>query len=150
MALYLVNPSVEMTLELFISNRLEEALSVQYERLKDRRTRDTFVRKLEQRLESLLVDSIDWDLQEPTQAQLNYAELVAKQLGIALPSEAKKYRFHTAMFLETYAAQAKERTRSPNRPSDEIAATAARQLVEGVQIESPASTGGELSQDEVD
>ena len=99
MALYLVNPSVEMSLELYVSTRLEEALTIQYERIRDRRVRDTFVRKLEQRLESLLADSVDWDLKAPTEAQLNYAKLVSKQLGIPLPIEAQKYRFHTAISL---------------------------------------------------
>lgn len=114
MALYLVNPAVDMSLELYVSDRLEEALTIQFERIKDRRVRDTFIRKLERSLESLLVDSIDWDLKQPTEAQLNYATLVATQLGIPLPSEAKKYRFHTAMFLETYANQARAATRSPD------------------------------------
>ena len=107
MALYLVNPAVDMSLELYVSDRLEEALTIQFERIKDRRVRDTFIRKLERSLESLLVESIDWDLKQPTEAQLNYAILIAKQLEIPLPSEARKYRFHTAMFLETYANQAR-------------------------------------------
>jgi len=47
MPLYLVNPAVEMTLELWVSQRLEEALTIQYERIKDRRVRDTFVKRLE-------------------------------------------------------------------------------------------------------
>ena len=107
MALYLVNPAVDMELELYVSDRLEEALTIQFERIKDRRVRDTFIRKLERSLESLLVESIDWDLKQPTEAQLHYATLVATQLGIPLPSEARKYRFHTAMFLETYANRAR-------------------------------------------
>lgn len=129
MALYLVNPAVEMSLELYVSSRLEEALTIQYERIKDRRTRDTFVKKLEQRLESLLVDSMDWDLKEPTEAQLNYATLVAKQLGISLPTEAQKYRFHTAMFLETYADQARALSETRERPTSESDAKAAQKLV---------------------
>jgi len=71
-----------MTLELIIvSQRLEEALAIQYERIKDRRVRDTFVKRLESQVETLLKDSLDWDIKEPTAAQLNYALLVAKQLG---------------------------------------------------------------------
>ncbi len=121
MALYLVNPAVDMSLELYVSDRLESALTIQYERIKDRRVRDTFVRKLEQSLEKLLVESIDWDLKQPTEAQLNYATLVAKQLGIPLPSEAQKYRFHTAMFLETYANQARATAISPDNQSSSLA-----------------------------
>ena len=129
MALYLVNPSVEMSLELYVSTRLEEALTIQYERIRDRRVRDTFVKKLEQRLESLLADTMDWDLKAPTEAQLNYAKLIAKQLGIDLPSEAHKYRFHTAMFLETYADQARSSAGSAEQSSDDGAARVARDLV---------------------
>lgn len=105
MALHLVNPAVEMSLELYVSPRLEEALTIQFERIKDGRVRDTFVKHLEERLETLLSDSIDWDIKAPTEAQLSYAMLVAKQVGIPLPSEAVKFRFHTAMFLETYAGR---------------------------------------------
>ena len=107
MVLYLVNPAVEMPLELYVSHQLEEALSIQYERIKDGRVRDTFVKRLEKRLEALLSDSIDWDIKAPTEAQLSYARLVSKQVGVPLPGEAERFRFHTAMFLETYANQAK-------------------------------------------
>ena len=62
MALYLVNPAVDMSLELYVSDRLEEALTIQYERIKDRNVRDTFVRKLEKQLDRLLAESIDWDI----------------------------------------------------------------------------------------
>lgn len=131
MPLYLVNPAVEMTLELWVSQRLEEALTIQYERIKDRRVRDTFVKRLEAQIETLLKDCIDWDLKEPTEAQLNYATLVATQLGISLPSEARKYRFHAAMFLETYAPQARQGATAvpPEDAVFESGAAAAQRLV---------------------
>lgn len=129
MALYLVNPAVEMTLELYVSSSLEEALSIQYERIKDRKVRDTFVRRLEGRVEALLSDCIDWDLKEPTEAQLNYAILVAKQLGIELPNEARKSRFHAALFLETYAEQAKKIRDVAAPQADSTPADVARNLV---------------------
>lgn len=128
MALYLVNPSVEMSLELYVSTRLEEALTIQYERIRDRRVRDTFVKKLEQRLESLLADTMDWDLKAPTEAQLNYAKLIAKQLDMELPSEALKYRFHTAMFLETYAEAARIAGGAKERPENSEAVDAAMKI----------------------
>lgn len=125
MALYLVNPAVEMTLELYVSQALEESLTIQYERIKDRKVRDTFVRRLEKQVETLLRDSLDWDLKEPTEAQLSYATLVAKQLGIPLPSEVRKFRFHAAMFLETYAPQLRkdleDAAETPARSSAQVA-----------------------------
>ena len=129
MALYLVNPAVEMTLELYVSAQLEEALTIQFERIKDRNVRETFVRRLERQVESLLKDSIDWDLKEPTEAQLNYAILIAKQMKILLPSEARKSRFYAAMFLETYAAQVKKDLEASGQRVGETLAEKAQQLV---------------------
>src|SRR3546814_19521291 len=97
-----------MSRELDISQQLEEAITIQYERIRDARVRDTFVKRLETRLERLLAESIDWDLKEPTEAQLKYAILVDKQTGTPLPSAARKFRFYTAMVQETYAVQEKE------------------------------------------
>src|SRR3546814_10728408 len=80
-----------MSLELYISQQLEEAITIQYERIRDARVRDTFVKRLETRLERLLAESIDWDLKEPTEAQLKYAILVAKQTGTPLPSRSEEH-----------------------------------------------------------
>lgn len=129
MALYLVNPAVEMTLELYVSQNLEESLTIQYERIRDKRVRDAFVKRLETQVETILRDSLDWDLKEPTQAQLNYATLVAKRLGVSLPSEARKFRFHTAMFLETYAPQFKTELKEADQAPDPSSALAAKHLV---------------------
>lgn len=129
MALYLVNPAVDMTLELYVSQQLEEALTIQYERITDRGVRDAFVRRLEEHVETLLQDSVDWDLKAPTPAQLSYATLVAKQAGIPLPSEARKYRFHTAMFLETYAHRVRKKGGSDSKKASPSRADAAQRLV---------------------
>src|SRR3546814_13936378 len=51
MALYLVNPAVEVSLDLYISQQLEDAITIQYERIRDARVRDTFVKRLETRSE---------------------------------------------------------------------------------------------------
>ena len=131
MALYLVNPGVEMTLELFVSDRIENAVALQFERITDGRVRDIFVRKLEKRLDGLLGECLDWDLKEPTEAQLAYATVIAQQLSIPVPSEARLSRFHMALFLEAYASKAKEaRNHGVRRLSDEPGAAAARRLVE--------------------
>lgn len=104
MALYLVNPGVDLTLELFVAPNMEEAVCIQWERIKDRAIRQTFVRKLEKQLESLLADCMDWDLKEPTPAQLSYAVIISRKLDISVPSEAMKYRFHMALFIDTYSS----------------------------------------------
>lgn len=113
MALYLVNAAVDITLELHVSPLAEEAMSIQWERIIDRNVRDTFVRKLEAHFERALAESLDWDIKPPTPSQLAYAKLIAKQQNIPLPPEAECFRFHAAMFLETYARKSKNRSIMP-------------------------------------
>lgn len=103
MPLLLVHPSVDLTLELYVSPSLEEAVALQWERVRKRTVRDTYVKALEYRLESLLSECLDWDLKPPTEAQVSYATLLAARHSVSLPSEAMRYRFHMAMFLETWA-----------------------------------------------
>ncbi len=105
MTLYLVNPSVDLTLELYIAPTMEEAVCIQWERVKDKAIRQTFVRKLEKQLERLIAECMDWDLKEPTPAQASYAALISRKLDVSIPSEAMKYRFHMALFIDTYNEQ---------------------------------------------
>lgn len=113
MTLYLVNAAVDITLELYVSPQAEEAMSIQWERITDRNVRDTFVRKLEAHFERALAESLDWDIKPPTPSQLAYAKFIAKQQNIPLPPEAERFRFHAAMFLETYASKSKDRSIMP-------------------------------------
>ena len=103
MPLLLVHPAVDLTLELYVSPALEEAIALQWERVRKRTVRDTYVKALEYRLQDLLRDCLDWDLKPPTDAQVAYATVLAARHGVSVPSEALNYRFHMAMFLETWA-----------------------------------------------
>lgn len=47
MPLLLVHPSVDLTLELYVSPALEEAIALQWERVRQRTVRDTYVKALE-------------------------------------------------------------------------------------------------------
>lgn len=103
MPLLLVHPSVDLTLELYVSPALEEAMALQWERVRKRTVRDTYIKALEYRLETLLRDCLDWDLKPPTEAQVSYAKLLGVRHGVSVPSEALSYRFHMAMFLEAWS-----------------------------------------------
>ena len=82
MPLLLVHPSVDLTLELYVSPALEEALALQWERVRKRTVRDTYVKALEYRLEDLLKDCLDWDLKPPTDAQVSFATLLAARHSV--------------------------------------------------------------------
>lgn len=107
MPLLLVHPALDLTLELYVSPDLEEAIALQWERVRKRTVRDTYVKALEYRLQDLLRECLDWDLKPPTDAQVAYATVLAARHGISVPSEALSYRFHMAMFLEAWARKPK-------------------------------------------
>lgn len=121
MALYLVNPSVDLTLELYIAPAMEEAICIQWERARDKAIQQAFVRKLEKHLERLVVECMDWDLKQPTPAQTSYAVLISRKLAVPIPSEAMKYRFHMALFIDTYSDQYRsEISKLPSPNAEEI------------------------------
>lgn len=134
MALYLVNPGVDLTLELYIAPAMEEAICIQWERVKDRSIRQTFVRKLEKRLENLLAECMDWDLKEPTPAQASYASLISRKLGVSIPSEALKYRFHMALFIDTYSEQYRLEISKAHLPNTEDMAKAKALVEEKLKV----------------
>lgn len=103
MALILLHPAVDLTLELYVPLELEEAIAVQWERIRDHRVRQTYISALEARLQRLLADCLDWDLKEPTAAQVSFATLLARRHSVDLPMEARRSRFHMAMFIEEYS-----------------------------------------------
>lgn len=121
MPLLLVHPAVDLTLELYVSPALEEAIALQWERVRNRTVRDTYVKALEYRLQDLLRECLDWDLKPPTDAQVAYATVLAARHGVSVPSEALNYRFHMAMFLETWARKPK-----PPGPAEDPSAVSVR------------------------
>ncbi|UNP30721.1 hypothetical protein [Lysobacter gummosus] len=109
MSLYLIAPGIDLSIELFVSDQVEKALALQWERLTDRASRDAFCRRMTQQLDSVIPDSIDWDIKEPTPAQVSFAMALSKQLDVAIPPEVLRYRGHMHEFLETHSQQSKAR-----------------------------------------
>ena len=107
MSLYLVAPGLDMSIELFISDQVEQALALQWERLKDRAAREAFCRRMTQQLDGVIPESIDWDIKEPTQAQVSYAMVLSKELDVPIPPEALRYRGNMHEFLEKHSLLSK-------------------------------------------
>jgi hypothetical protein len=107
MALYLVDPGQDLYIELFVSESVERALALQWERIKDRTAREAFCRRMASQLESVIPESIDWDIKTPTQAQISYALVLSKELDVPVPPDALRSRGNMHEFLEKHAALAK-------------------------------------------
>lgn len=107
MSFYLVSPGLDMSIELYLSDQLEGAFARQWERLQDGASRDAFCQRLTKQLETLLPDAMDWDIKEPTAAQVSYAMVLSKQLDVPIPPEALRYRGHMHEFLEKHSQLSK-------------------------------------------
>ena len=59
-----------------------------------------------------LAECLDADLKPPTEAQLKYGTVIARDLGVALPSEALRFRGAMAEFIDRFADAHKRRRRS--------------------------------------
>ena len=107
MSFYLIAPALDLSIEVFLSDQVERAVALQWERLKDRDVRDAFTKRVARQLEALLPEAIDWDIKEPTQAQLSYAMAISKELSVPIPPDALRFRGVMHEFLEANVPQAK-------------------------------------------
>lgn len=103
MALFLVDPTLQLSIELPISITTEQALAAQLERQKDGNDGYGFGVRITNSIGKAILDALDWDLKEPTAAQVSYAMAIAKQLDIPLPHDALKYRGKMDEYLEAYS-----------------------------------------------
>ena len=111
MPLLLVHPAVDLTIELHVPPALEQAIALQWERVRLRTARETYVSALASRMEELLGESLDWDLKPPTDAQMAFARVLAARHGIEVPPEALLNRYQMALFLQTWASRPSAATR---------------------------------------
>ena len=59
-----------------------------------------------------LAECLDSDLKPPTGAQLKYATDISRELGVALPSEALRYRGAMTEFIQRFADAMRSKRRS--------------------------------------
>ncbi|WFC42284.1 hypothetical protein [Pseudoxanthomonas sp. SE1] len=109
MTFYLVAPSLEMAIELPLSEDVQSAIVLQLTRLQDRRQIATFAERLAQEMESGISEVLDWDIKKPTAAQASFALALSKELDVAIPAEAMNFRGQMHAFINEYAPLAKRR-----------------------------------------
>ena len=104
MRLSLISDDLELSLEIPLSDLVEEALTIQWRRIEDQQSsKEAFRRRLTTLFESAAVQSLDWDLKPPTRVQVTYGMDIARTLGIAIPSEALRYRGTMHDFIEHHS-----------------------------------------------
>lgn len=88
---------------------LEEAWRIQYERSLDTGRGESFQRRLAATFAQALTECLDADLKPPTAPQLQYATSIARQLGVALPPEALRFRGSMVEFIGRFAGELREK-----------------------------------------
>jgi len=96
---------VEVPLDPF----LQEAWQIQYGRALDAGKSGSFQKRLAISFAQALADCLDADLKPPTEAQLRYATSIARELGVALPPEALRFRGSMADFIGRFADRLREK-----------------------------------------
>jgi hypothetical protein len=101
MAVYLIAHGFELNLELDLAPPLAVALQLQSERLGLKDAKDAFSRKISAELNRLLPELIDWDLKEPTPAQMAYAIELARAREETVPLPALRSRGAMQSYIES-------------------------------------------------
>lgn len=109
MAVYLIAQGFDLSLELDLAPSLALALRLQTERMDLQDARAAFGRRLSEEMNRLLPDLIDWDLKEPTSAQMAYAIELAKASHETVPLPALRSRGSMQSYIES---RLRERTDS--------------------------------------
>ena len=102
MSLLIVNTESDLLIELQVTEFVAELLKLQCERLTEEASCKAFGARFGQHFGAALGESVDWDLKEPTPAQIAYATGIAKTLGVGLPSDVLRYRGPMNEFLDTH------------------------------------------------
>lgn len=99
----------ETAVEIPLDPSLQEAWLIQYGRELDAGRGERFQKRLAISFAQALADGLDADLKPPTEPQLRYATSIARELGVALPPEALRFRGSMADFIGRFAERLREK-----------------------------------------
>jgi hypothetical protein len=79
----------------------EQALNSHWRRLPDTDAREAYGARLGALLDVAILESVDWDLRPPSPAQVAFAQVISRKLGVAVPPDALRYRGAMGFFLDS-------------------------------------------------
>lgn len=97
---------------------VQEAWQLQFDRAVHAGSIDGLRDRLAYCFASSLTECLDADLKPPTDAQIQYATAITRELGLSLNSETLRYRGAMSEFINRYADAFKERRRRPQQPGE--------------------------------
>lgn len=94
-----------------LNDVVREAWLLQYNRAAHTGAIDGFRERLASCFATSLAECLDTDLKPPTDAQVQYATSIARELGVALPSEALRFRGPMGEFIDRFAEALRQKRR---------------------------------------
>lgn len=101
-------------LEVPVAGATLEALRLQVSKLQKKEIfLEPICRRIGQRISETVIDVLEPDLRPPTEAQVQFALDIARELAINLPGEALQYRGTMHDFIKRFAEQFYSRRNKP-------------------------------------
>ncbi|THD10149.1 hypothetical protein B1806_09640 [Metallibacterium scheffleri] len=97
-----------------LDNFALEAWTLQYIRALNSGRMESLMDRLATSFATSLAECLDADLKRPSDAKVQYATSIARELGIALPAEALRFRGPMDDFIDRFAEQFRQRHRDPH------------------------------------
>lgn len=114
MSLKIADDDGTFEIQIPVERAVLEMLRIQVERLQANEGRQSrALNALGLRVTSVITEMVDPDLRPPTQAQVDYAIAIARELNVNLPGEALMCRGAMGEFLDRFSDLFKARRRKP-------------------------------------
>jgi len=102
----------EYSIPFEVDNHVREVWAIQYSRSLQVGRLDQLAARLGAAFSSALAGCLDYDLQPPSDAKVQFATAISRQLGVALPAEALRFRGAMDEFLDRFADAYKKHRQS--------------------------------------
>lgn len=103
MPIFMVEPDLDVTLEIPVTSDCMAVLEEQFARIKAQGDRYGFAKRLAEEIASLLPEAVDWHLKPPTKAQIAFARSICARLKMDFPSGALASRGAMYLFLNEHS-----------------------------------------------
>jgi len=110
MAMRLVDDERELSVPLELDGAYIEAIAAQLQRAETSGS-SAFAKRFSTILQDIIGQALDSDIKPPTETQLKFALDIARELGVAIPGEALRYRGSMTTFIARFEPTFSERRR---------------------------------------
>ena len=93
----------EFCIPLQLDNHVQEVWVIQYNRALEVNRLDQLMARIGVAFAAALFGCLDYDLQPPSEAKVLFATAISRELGVALPAEALRFRGAMDEFLDRFA-----------------------------------------------